>query len=120
MLDHKQDPDALPDLIAARAACLVALGKFEKTEKAALVLYEKAEKLASKADDLQRDLEDRIYLDFARLTGRSDLPFEILSATAKSNNALRRLKEARAAAKSALELKPDDQEMLDIKSGVIK
>ncbi|HKS17410.1 MAG TPA: protein kinase, partial [Planctomycetota bacterium] len=116
---EQKEPDAMPDIIAARAACLLALSKQEKSEKLAEKLVEKAEKLAAKAEELQRDLEDRIYLDFARLTGRPDLPYEIWSTVAKANHALRRINEARAAARLARDLRPDDQEMNDIIQGKI-
>ena len=109
VLEHKQEPNALPDLVAGRAACLQALGRPED-----------AEKLAMKADDLLRDLEDRINLDFQRLTGRPELAYEIWSTIAKANHALRRISESRAAAKRALAAKPEDPDMQDILKGVIK
>ena len=108
-LELKQDPMAMPDLLAGRAVCLEALGK-----------HEDAEKLALKADDLVRDLEDRIHTDFARLTGRTDLVYEIWSTVAKANHAVKRITEARKAARKALEAMPGDKEMTDILKGVIR
>jgi tetratricopeptide (TPR) repeat protein len=104
----------MPDLLAGRAVCLQALGKNED-----------AEKLAIKADDLRRDLEDRIQMDFARLTGRPDLSFEILSTIARANLALRksdpaRVTQAKKAANKALEIHPDDDDMKDISKGVVR
>ncbi len=110
VFEYKQDPNATtPDLLAGRAFCLQALRKNEE-----------AEKLAIKADDLLRDLEDRISLDFARLTGRPELPHEIWSTIAQANHALRRIKEAKFAAKKALALQPDDPDMQDILDGKIR
>ena len=109
VFEYKQDPNAMPDLIAGRASCLQAMGKNEE-----------AEKLALKADDFLRDLEDRIYLDFARLTGRPDLTYEIWSTIARANHALRRPTESKAAARRALAVKPNDPEMVDIREGKIK
>src|SRR5262245_4668477 len=120
VLEHKQEPNAMPDLVACRAAALQALSYLEKDPKKAQSLNEEALKQAAKADDLQRDLEDRIYLDFARLTGRTELQFEIWSTVARANNALRRPAEMKKAAKLALEVRPGDQDMLDIMAGKIK
>jgi tetratricopeptide (TPR) repeat protein/predicted Ser/Thr protein kinase len=108
VLEHKQDPAAMPDLLAGRAACLQNLER-----------YEEAEKLATKADDLQRDLEDRIYMDFRRLTGRPELVYEIWSTIAKANHNLLRVKEAKIAARRAILVKPNDPEMMAIIEGAI-
>ena len=120
VFEHKQEPNAMPDLLAGRAACLQSLSFSEKDPKKSQNLNEEALKLAAKSEDLQRDLEDRIYLDFARLTGRTDLPFEIWSTIARANNALRRPTEMKKAAKLALEVRPADPDMLDIMAGKIK
>ncbi|HEU4338936.1 MAG TPA: protein kinase [Planctomycetota bacterium] len=116
VLEHKQDPTAMADLLAGRAACLQALG-----------MYEDAEKLALKADDLLRDLEDRIQMDFARLTGRPELVYDIWSTIARVNLELRikeknpaRVNAAKAAAKLARKIRPDDQDMIDIEKGILR
>ena len=110
VMEFKQDPAAtLPDLQAGVAVCLQALGKDEEALKAAI-----------KAEELQRDLEDRIHTDYERLTGRPDLSYEIWSTVARANNKLRRFKEARQAADRALAIRPDDPPMVDIRKGIIR
>jgi len=95
--------NATPDLLSARASCLATLGQNDE-----------ANKLSLKAEDLMRDLEDKIYRDFRKLSGRPELRYEIWSTAARSWYALRRIADAKAAAKRALKEKPDDPAMEEL------
>ncbi|HTF56609.1 MAG TPA: protein kinase [Planctomycetota bacterium] len=103
-IEFMRDPaNATPDLISARAACLVNLGQNEE-----------ANKMALKAEYILRDLEDKIYRDYRKLTGRPELPYEIWATAAKSWYALRRIADSKAAAKRALEYRPEDPAMTEL------
>jgi serine/threonine protein kinase len=106
LLESRKESGTMPDQLAGRAVCLEALGR-----------HEEALKLAEKADDLQRDLEDRIYMDYGRLTGRTELQFEIWSTIARANHHLKR-PAAVGAAKKALEIRKE-KDLEDIRDSKV-
>jgi predicted Ser/Thr protein kinase/tetratricopeptide (TPR) repeat protein len=99
----KDDALLTPDIVAAMSACMLARKE-----------YAESAKLALRAEELLRELEDGVFTKFGRLSGRQDLPYEIWATAAKAWRALRRIADSKAAARRALEAKPGDTAMQEI------
>ena len=93
-----------PDVIAAQATCLLLRQDFAE-----------AAKLALKAEDLLRELEDNVHTKFDKLSGRQDLPYDIWATAAQAWKSMKRIADSKAAARRALEAKPGDPAMVAIR-----